>query len=94
MKNIEDIIIYEDDLIIQAIKLIDKSSKQLVLVLDSDRKLLGTINDGDIRRALLKNTSLNNTVKEIYNKSPITANVNDSRDKIINICAIKKIRKG
>jgi len=91
MKNIDDIVIYEQGSILTAIKLIDKSSKQIGLVIDKDNKLIGTISDGDIRRALLKNISLEDSIKDIYNKSPITVNINDSRDKIINLCLRKKI---
>lgn len=55
MKNIEDyIIINTKTLLKEALEIIDKSSKQICLVLDNDKKLLGTISD-DIRRALLNN---------------------------------------
>lgn len=93
MKNIEDIIITEDTTILEALKIIDKSSKQLVLIVDENKKLLGTISDGDIRRALLKNVSLQDSVKDIYFKNPTVANINDSKNKIIEICALKKIHQ-
>jgi dTDP-glucose pyrophosphorylase/predicted transcriptional regulator len=93
MIDIEDIIVSESTTIIDVLKIIDISSKQLAIVIDEDRKLLGTISDGDIRRALLKNVSLTDTVKEIYFKSPTTASINDSRETIINICTSKKIHQ-
>ena len=93
MKNIDDIIVTKDTLIRDALKIIDKSSKQICLVLDDNRKLLGTISDGDIRRALLENVSLDETVEGIYFKTPTVANVNDSKETILNICNIKKIHQ-
>lgn len=93
MKNIEDIIVGENTLIIEVLKIIDESSKQLALVVDKNKKLLGTINDGDIRRALLNGVSLNDSIKNIYFRTPTTANINDSRKEIINLCIAKKIHQ-
>ena len=93
MKNIEDIIVKESTSILEVLQIIDKSSKQLAIVVDDNKKLLGTISDGDIRRALLQNISLNDDVKKIYFKTPTVANVNDSKEDIINICRIKKIHQ-
>ena len=58
MQNIDDIVISRDSILKDVLKIIDKSSKQICLVLDENKKLLGTISDGDIRRALIKNISL------------------------------------
>ena len=93
MKDIENIIINEDTLIKEALEIIDKSSKQICLVLDKNRKLLGTISDGDIRRALLNNISLNESVQNVYFRNPTVANINDSKETILNICTIKKIHQ-
>ncbi len=93
MKNIEDIIVKETTSIKEVLQIIDKSSKQLAIVVDKNKKLLGTISDGDIRRALLKNMSLNESVKDIYFKNPTVANINNSKEEIINICRVKKIHQ-
>lgn len=93
MENIKDIIVNKKTLLRVALKIIDKSSKQICLVLDNNNKLLGTINDGDIRRALLSNISLDDTVENIYFKTPTVANINDSKETILNICKAKKIHQ-
>ncbi len=92
MKNIQDIIVTTDISIRDVLAIIDKSSKQIALVVKGN-KLLGTISDGDIRRALLKNTSLDDSIENVYNENPIVANINDSREEIINICSSKKIHQ-
>ncbi|MBM3952991.1 MAG: CBS domain-containing protein, partial [Rhodospirillales bacterium] len=38
----------------EAIRIIDASSKQICLVVDDADRLLGTVTDGDVRRAILK----------------------------------------
>jgi len=93
MQQIEDITITEETTIIDVLKIIDNSSKQIALVVDKSNKLLGTVSDGDIRRAILKNISLEMPVREIYFKSATVANINDSKETIINICTSKKIHQ-
>lgn len=68
-------------------EVIDKSTLQIALVVDPDDKLLGTVTDGDIRRGILKGTSLDEPVKRIYYVSPLTASVEDDTD------AMKRIMK-
>jgi dTDP-glucose pyrophosphorylase/CBS domain-containing protein len=93
MKNVKDIIVNTETLLKEALKIINESSKQICLVLNDNNKLIGTVNDGDIRRALLNNVSLNDTIKNIYFKNPTVVNVNDSKKTILNICKIKKIHQ-
>ena len=93
MKNLEDIIVRESTSILEALKIIDESSKQIAIIVDNEKKLLGTISDGDIRRAILKNISLNDPIKNIYSKNPIVANINNSKEEILNICRSKKIHQ-
>jgi dTDP-glucose pyrophosphorylase/predicted transcriptional regulator len=93
MESIKDIVACKDTLLKEVLKIIDRSSKQICLVIDNNNKLLGTINDGDIRRALLNNISLDDTVENIYFKTPAVANINDSKETILNICKVKKIHQ-
>lgn len=93
MKNVEDIIVKETTSIKEVLQIIDKSSKQLAIVVDENKRVLGTISDGDIRRALLNNISLKETAKNIYYKTPTVASINNSKEEIINICRTKKIHQ-
>ena len=54
-----------------AMKQMDKTSKQILFVTDKERKLLGTITDGDIRRWILTVGDLNKDVDKIYNRKPV-----------------------
>ena len=55
----------------KALKQLDKSGEKCLIVIENKNKLLGTINDGDIRRAILKGKSLKSTISAIYEKNPI-----------------------
>ncbi len=54
----------------QALKIIDGTSCGVMYVVDSDRKLLGCVTDGDVRRALIKGMNLSDNIKSIMNSAP------------------------
>jgi dTDP-glucose pyrophosphorylase len=93
MINIQDITAQKGTSIKDVMKIIEKSAKQICLVVDNNQRLIGTVSDGDIRRGLLNNIPLNNAVDTICCKTPITAHINDSREKILNILKINKIHR-
>jgi dTDP-glucose pyrophosphorylase len=45
-------------------------SKRLLVVVDEENKVLGVLNDGDVRRHLLARGRLADSITEIYNRSP------------------------
>lgn len=49
------------------------ASHNTLLVVDDDGKLVGSLNDGDIRRAFLKGASMDSTVGEACKSNPIVA---------------------
>ena len=54
-----------------AVQTLEKSRKfGICLILDREKKLLGTITNGDIRRALIKQLSMDTPVSEVMNKDP------------------------
>jgi dTDP-glucose pyrophosphorylase len=54
--------------LINVINIFDTTNVPCAFVINKNGDYLGTISDGDIRRALLKKISLNDTIKNIYNK--------------------------
>ena len=69
-------ILSELSLMSDAIKVLQKSSIKLVIIADKE-KLLGTITDGDIRRALLNGENLNSRCSIIMNRKPNVAGQED-----------------
>ena len=51
---------------------LNNSGLKILCVVDINNKLLGTISDGDIRRSLLRNITLKESVEKVLNKKPIT----------------------
>jgi dTDP-glucose pyrophosphorylase len=56
----------------EAIKSLELTSLRVVLVVDSNKRLIGIITDGDIRRGFIKGCSLRSPVSQILNSEPIT----------------------
>ena len=68
--------LYESSTIQEAIKVIEASDTKICLVVskwDQGTKLLGTITDGDVRRAILAGADLDGSCCNAMNKSPGTA---------------------
>lgn len=91
MFTLQDITVRPLITIREALQIIDKHSKQIALVVDEKKKLIGTLNDGDIRRGLLKGFNLDDTIEEIYFRTPTVANINDSKETILKLATTKKI---
>ena len=74
-----------------AIKRLSTIGIKIVLVLDDDYRLLGTICDGDFRRGMLNGLSLEDPVEKIMNKNPRTVNKGTSRLEILKLMNDTKI---
>lgn len=62
-----------------------KSRQHILLVTDADRHLLGTVTDGDVRRAILRKCSLETPVEAIMKRSSITAPVGIEKPSALNL---------
>ena len=75
----------EDGDIRNAISTIEKGGLRIALVVNNENKLVGTICDGDIRRALLKGLSLDSPLSSIIQKNYYKANSDISKKEISKI---------
>ena len=85
MKNWRKATIDENETLGDAIQNLSSNSCRISLVVDSSNFLIGTVVDGDIRRALIKGLNLKSSIKNIINKKPIVALPNYSKSKILNL---------
>lgn len=83
MLSIEKAIVSEDSTLKDSMSVIEKSKLKVALVIDNEKKLIGLLTDGDVRRALLNNLTLDSKVKNILIKQPIVCKVKDSKSKIL-----------
>jgi dTDP-glucose pyrophosphorylase len=71
-RNLKEHLIYSDSTIETAIKRLEVLKSDAILFLTTDdNQLIGSITDGDIRRALLTGKTLNSSVREAIQQNPI-----------------------
>jgi len=66
-----------DSTISEAFSVLKKTGTNIVLIVDDQDHLLGVVTDSDIRSGLLRGVTIDQSVNQIYNTSPITAHKND-----------------
>ena len=89
----KDTFLTQNSTIIEALKIIDLAALQIVLIVNDDCKLIGTITDGDIRRAILNGVQLTDTVDKVMNTSPKTATQNDDTASLKSIMHTQQIHR-
>jgi dTDP-glucose pyrophosphorylase/predicted transcriptional regulator len=80
---IADISLRSDQSLSVAVSCIEASGGEIALVTDEGGHLVGTITDGDIRRALLRGATLQTPAAEFMHSSPRVAEEGTSRSEIM-----------
>lgn len=83
--NWDNILVSPTDSIQDVLQVIDKQGLQLALVVDTNKLLLGTITDGDVRRALIKGKPLSSPAANIMFSCPTTLSPGASSEEITSI---------
>ena len=74
----------------KALKIMTKQGEKCLVISDKKKKLLGTISDGDIRKALLNGKDINESIFNIFNKKAIFFYENNFDEKKIKKIFINK----
>ena len=93
MKDWDRCLISPSASILEAIKLIDNSALQIAAVVNAQNVLLGTVTDGDIRRAILQGISLEKPVEKIMNPNPTVAKENQKKYSILAMMKAKTLQQ-
>jgi dTDP-glucose pyrophosphorylase len=83
MKTWEQALIGPDTTLRQALETIDRAGCQMALVVDAERRLLGTLSDGDARRGLLRGLSLADRASAAMHANPTCARAGDDPQAIL-----------
>lgn len=84
-------LISESSTIKQALEIINSEALRVAVVVDKDQKLLGMITDGDIRRGLLNDLTLTDSVAKVMNSKPITVKQGASKEHLVELMEQKQI---
>ncbi len=90
--ELSQILIKPNTSILDTLKVIDNAAVEIALVVDENKRLIGTVTDGDIRRGLIKGTKLEEPIDSLMNPSPITAGLNSTDDELLFLMTNRSIK--
>ena len=79
----KDLLIKSDMPIPEVLKIINNTGEKVLLVVNTKNCLIGTITDGDIRRAVLDGKSIEDSIDQVYNRAPIFLLENDATPEMV-----------
>lgn len=78
--------------ILEALKKIDENKKGFLLVINEENFFMGTLTDGDIRRAFIKGIDINEKIDEIYNNQSEKIFSDEEFSKVIELFKNPRIK--
>ena len=84
-------LLHPSALIKDAIQVLSEASLRIVLIVNENLTLIGTITDGDIRRGLLKGLTINSVISEVINQKPTVVPQGFPRNEVLRIMRANKL---
>lgn len=96
MRTIHDerllaVLLSPGDSLREAMRAIEQGAFEIALVVDEDHRLLGTLTDGDVRRAILGGADLDEPADPYMASSPITVGAGAGRDAALDLMRARTI---
>jgi perosamine synthetase len=85
MEQLGTMLLAPGDNLKKVLEVINESGRGVALVVDGNRRLLGLVTDGDIRRGLISGLNLETSVSETMVTNPVTAAAGTSTDEILSL---------
>lgn len=99
IRDLTPFVIRPDAEMREAMKAIDRNAKGICLVLEADQRLVGTITDGDIRRAILAGLPLDTGVQTLLERrtgsryaKPLSAPLGTSEVRLLSLMNEQSVR--
>jgi dTDP-glucose pyrophosphorylase len=92
ISGIDDVSVGPNDTLRHTIGVLDSNRRQFALVIDGSKRLLGLVTDGDIRRALLRGSTVESPTAEVMNPHPRTAPDTATNQQLFEMMADASVR--
>lgn len=98
MANLSAFLMCRDASIRSVIECIDRNTKGIAIVVDDERRVFGTVTDGDIRRAILAGIDLSQPVEALFQarnapyRTPISVRLGTSTAELLGVMNLWSIR--
>lgn len=93
MNSIVDYLVSPQGTILDAMACLDRNAHGIALVTDEEMRLIGTITDGDIRRALLKGSSLDSSIDCCLMQKFTTVSSKLGRAEVLDLMCARSIEQ-
>lgn len=93
MIKLEDLLINQNCTIKDALVAINKGAVEIALVVDENKRLLATVTDGDIRRALIKGAKLDEKIEKYMNRNFISVKADVKRAEVLDLMRAMTIKQ-
>ncbi len=90
--NLTSFTIHPSELLLEALKKIEQNRKGFLVVVSPDDLFLGTLTDGDVRRAFIKGVQVHDLVEKVYAKNAEKVCLEDGFHRIIELFKSPKIK--
>ena len=88
--TLKSLTVTEDVSVREAIAAIDRSRRQIALVVDPDGRLVATVTDGDVRRGILKGVDIDGPVGQVMHTTPTTVRDTDDETTVRRLMRERK----
>ena len=93
MKSMREVLVHEGATIRDAMEALDRSALQIVLVVDARGRLLGTVTDGDLRRALLEGSTLASPLRPYIYQDYASVSPSADRADVLDLMRARRIEQ-
>ena len=93
MKDLNKISLDPSTPVLKAMEVINEGAAQIALVLDDQKRLLGTLTDGDIRRGLLNGFSLDSPVELLMNRKYRFVRSSDDQFEVLEVMSNQLLKQ-
>lgn len=92
MRSAKKLIVNPTATIREVLETIDQAAMQIALVVE-DERLIGTITDGDIRRAFLRGRTLEDNIDGIYNPAPVKGYLSQPKEDLLQMALAAGVKQ-
>lgn len=92
-KKLRSLLILPETTVRQVIQKLNETQERILFVVDDGEKLIGTVNDGDIRRGIVKDVGFNDRVEQIMHREFLSVRAGTDLERIRALMIETKIQQ-
>lgn len=91
IKNLDHCVVASDAILREALMVLERGAVEIALVVDKEKRLIGTLTDGDVRRALLKGAELGSPLIPYIHREYAAVDASVGRAEVLDLMQARRI---